>query len=222
MIYLEIYILLIIISLLLCVKVDIVFRKQKKIDNKKNVSGMEIARNILDDNELQNVYVIERKEKIMDKYIYNRKIAVLSSDVYHENSLYSLAVGAYIGMHGVCDKKKDSLFNFVNAFNSFKLFTFIVSLVLFVLVVCDYKELGALMALILFLFSILFSVLEFIVNKRIAYDTYDYLKKKEYFNDSEDEAISAILRNVYLESFTWYCLSFWYSFLNLINESKKK
>ncbi len=74
MIYLEIYIVLIVISLLLCVKTDVVFKKYKQQDNKKKISGMEITRNVLDDNKLEKVYVIERKEKIMDVYDYRKKV----------------------------------------------------------------------------------------------------------------------------------------------------
>ena len=222
MIYLEIYVLLIVILLLICVKVDSVFKKYETVDNKKNVSGMEIARNVLDENELQSVYVIERKEKVMDNYIYKRKTIVLSSDVFHENSLYSLAVGAYMGMQGIYDKKKDSLFRFVKTFSSIKTFSYFISWMMFFLVVFSYNETGALLALILLLLSIVFSVMEFVVHKKIAYEAYDYLKNKKYFNDEEDEGISKVLQNVYLDCFTWHILEVWYPLVNTVNESKKK
>ena len=222
MIYLEIYVLLITIILLICVKVDSVFKKYKTIDNKKNVSGMEIARNVLDDNELQSVYVIERKVKTMNKYIYKRKTIVLSSDVYHENSLYSLAVGAYMGLHGVYDKKKDSLFRFVNIFSSLRVFSYFISWIMFVLVVSSFNEAGAQLTLVLLLLSIIFSVLEFVVHKKIACDAYDYLKNNKYFTDEEEEGLAKVLQNVYFDAFTWHILTIWYDILELINESKKK
>ena len=222
MIYLEIYIVLIVISLLLCVKTDVVFKKYKQQDNKKKISGMEITRNVLDDNKLEKVYVIERKEKIMDVYDYRKKVVRLSSEVFHENSLYALAVGAYVGMHGVYDKKNNSLNKFVETVKPIKAGAYLFSLFVLVMSMFSVNEAAFQIALVFFLLSLILSVLEFVVNKNIAYDTYDYLKKSESFDKEEDEAISDILQNVYLESFTWFVVRLWFSLVNVINEGKKK
>ena len=222
MIYLEIYIVLIVISLLLCVKTDMVFKKYKQEDNKKNISGMEITRNVLDDNKLEKVYVIERKEKVIEKYFFRRKTVVLSSEVFHENSLYALAVGAYIGMHGVYDKKNNSLNKFVETVKPIKVGAYLFSLFILVMGMFSVNEAAFQIALVFFLLSLILSVFEFVVNKNIAYDTYDYLKKNKSFDNEEDEAISDILQNVYLESFTWFVVRLWFSLVNVINEGKKK
>jgi Zn-dependent membrane protease YugP len=222
MIYLEIYFVILAVLLLVCVKVDIALKKYKTIDNKKNLSGMEVTRNLLDDNKLENVYVIEKRGKFIDRYFYNRKTVGLSSEVFHENSLYALAVGAYVGMHGVYDKKNNSLDKFVETVKPIKAGAYLFSLFVLVMGVFSVNEAAFQIALVFFLLSIILSVLEFVVNKNIAYDTYDYLKKSESFDKEEDEAISDILQNVYLESFTWFVVRLWFSLVNVINEGKKK
>ena len=222
MIYLEIYIVIFVIVLLLCVKTDMVFKKYKQQDNKKKISGMEIARNVLDDNKLEKVYVIEKKEKVIDVYDYRKKVVRLSSEVFHEVSLYALAVGAYVGMHGVYDKKKNALNKFVETVKPIKVGAYMFSLLILLLGMFSVNEAAFQVALVFFLLALILSGLEFVVNKNIAYDTYDYLKKNKSFDKEEDEAISEILQNVYLESFTWFVVRLWYTLLNIINESKKK
>ena len=221
MIYLEIYFVILALLLLVWIKVDIALKKYKTIDNKKNLSGMEAARDLLDANKLENVYVIEKRGKFIDKYIYNRKTVVLSTDVFHENSLYALAVGAYVGMHGVYDKKNNSLFRFVETFDIVRYSAYFASLVLLVLGMVNDNVSAYQIALILLILSLIFSVLAFIVNRNAAYETYDYLKKKKCFEKNEDDDISTILNNVYLESFTWYFIILVNGIINTINESKK-
>ena len=74
MVYLEIYVVLIVVVLLLMVKVDIGTKGSKTIDNKKELSGFEITRNVLDDNKLDKDYIIEKKGKLVDYYDYNNKV----------------------------------------------------------------------------------------------------------------------------------------------------
>ena len=221
MIYLEIYFVILALLLVICVKVDMAIKKYKSVDNKKNLSGMEIARNLLDDNKLESVYVIEKRSKFIDRYVYNRKTVILSSDVFHENSLYALAVGAYVGMHGVYDKKNNSLFRFIETFGVVRYASYFASLVLLLLGMFNDNVSAYQIALILLIFSLIFSVLAFVVNRNAAYDTYDYLKKNKCFEKSEDDDISTILKNVYLESFTWYFVVLVNGIINTINESKK-
>ena len=222
MIYLEIYIVIITICLLLCVKVDMAFKKYKKTDNKKKLSGFEITRNVLDDNKLEKVYVIERKERVIDTYDYRKKVVRLSSEVFHENSLYALAVGAYVGMHGAYDKKNNSLYKFVETVKPIRLGAYMFSLFILILGMFSVNEVAFQGALVFLLLALILSGLSFIVDKNIAYDAYDYLKKNKSFEEDEDEAISEILQNVYLESFTWFIVRLWYTLVNIMNESKKK
>ena len=222
MIYLEVYVVIITFMLVLCLKEDMVFKKYKTVDNKKKMSGFELTRDILDDNKLEKVYVIERKEKIMDVYDYRKKTVRLSSEVFHENSIYALAKGAYVGMHGAYDKKNNSLYKFVEIFKPIRFGSYMLSLLSIVLGMFNGNEAAYQLALILLFLALIFSVLDFIVKKKIAYDTYDYLEKKKYFETDEDDAVSDVLQNVYLESFTWLIHSLVNGIVNTFNESKKK
>ena len=76
----------------------------RNIENKKNLSGFEVARKILDKNGLSDVYVVQTKGNLTDHYDPKRKVVRLSTEVYHGNSIASLAVAAHECGHAIQDK----------------------------------------------------------------------------------------------------------------------
>ena len=220
MIFLEIYVILLVVVLLLIVKVDISVKKSRTIDNKKELSGFEIARNVLDDNKLDKTYIIEKKGKIVDYYDYNNKVVKLSSLVFHENSLYALAVGCYVGMHGSYDIKNNSLYKFFSTFKPLVNIIYYISLFLIIAGIYTANETAYQVALILLVLILLFSTIMFVCKRNIAYEAYDYLKDNKCFKKNEDDMISNVLRNVYLESYTWLITDLAYPVINLITQNK--
>lgn len=106
--YYFIYYGLTLIALLITVGAQIfvsaTFNKYKKEPNLKEKSGAEVAREILDKNGLKDIYVVETKGNLTDHYDPSRKVIRLSSDVYHKESVASVAVAAHECGHAIQDK----------------------------------------------------------------------------------------------------------------------
>lgn len=84
--------------------VSATFNKYKKEPNLKEKSGAEVAREILDKNGLKDIYVVETKGNLTDHYDPSRKVIRLSSDVYHKESVASVAVAAHECGHAIQDR----------------------------------------------------------------------------------------------------------------------
>ena len=81
------------------------YAKYKKIGSKSGLTGQEIARKILDSNNLSDVHVVETKGELTDHYDPSRKVVRLSSDIYHGSSISSISVAAHECGHAIQDKE---------------------------------------------------------------------------------------------------------------------
>ena len=81
------------------------YNKYKKIYNDKNTTGYEVARKILDENNLKDMYIVETTGTMSDHYDSSRKIIRLSKEVYHGTSIASLAIAAHECGHAIQDKE---------------------------------------------------------------------------------------------------------------------
>ena len=100
---------LVIIAFLITLLADIYLRtrysKYKKINVKSGLTGAEVAREILKNNGLENVYVVETKEYLTDHYDPRAKVVRLSTDIYNGDSIASVSVAAHECGHAVQDKE---------------------------------------------------------------------------------------------------------------------
>ncbi len=103
--YLIIFVALI-ITFISQIAVSSSYRKYKKIENSKNLTGFDVARKILDENSLNDIMIIETRGNLSDHYDPTRKVIKLSSDIYHGTSIASLAVAAHECGHAIQDKDK--------------------------------------------------------------------------------------------------------------------
>lgn len=81
------------------------YNSQLKVSNKRQLSGQEIARKILDTNGLDNIYIVETKGTLSDHYDSSRKVVRLSPDVFHGNSISAMAIAAHECGHAIQDKE---------------------------------------------------------------------------------------------------------------------
>lgn len=81
------------------------FSKYKSIQNKSGLTGVEVARKILDENGLSDVYVTEVDGILSDHYDPNRKVVRLSHEIFHGTSIASSSVAAHECGHAVQDKE---------------------------------------------------------------------------------------------------------------------
>lgn len=81
------------------------YKKYQKVNNKKGLSGQEVARMILDESGLSDVYVTEVKGVLSDHYDPNRKVVRLSTDIFHGESIAAASVAAHEVGHAIQDKE---------------------------------------------------------------------------------------------------------------------
>ncbi len=81
------------------------YGKNKSIPNSKKMAGFEVARKLLDENNLKDIYVVETKGVLTDHYDPKRKVIRLSSEIFHGDSIASLAVAAHECGHAIQDKE---------------------------------------------------------------------------------------------------------------------
>ena len=86
------------------------YNKYKKVLSKKNISGCEVARMILDSHGLENIYVTETNGILQDHYDPTRKTIKLSNDIFHGTSIASCAVASHEVGHAIQDKENYNFF----------------------------------------------------------------------------------------------------------------
>lgn len=103
----DLYLFLLILIIPICAQIyiNVTYKKYKNILNKKSTDGREVAQNILDKNKLSNIYIVEIKQTLADHYDSSRKVIRLSSDIYNNPSISSVAVSAHECGHAIQDKE---------------------------------------------------------------------------------------------------------------------
>ncbi len=81
------------------------YSKYKNIENENELSGFEIARKILDEHGLKEIYIVETKGNLTDHYDPKRKVVRLSKSVYHGKTIASTAIAAHECGHAIQDKE---------------------------------------------------------------------------------------------------------------------
>ena len=97
--------LIILIPLIAQIGISTNYGKFKEIKNNKGLTGQEVARKILDDNGLSNIYVVETSGNLSDHYDSSRKVVRLSKDIYHGESIAAISVAAHECGHAIQDKE---------------------------------------------------------------------------------------------------------------------
>lgn len=103
--YIGLYILAFVIVLGAQLLVTTTYNRYKVVKNKKGLTGFDVARRILDQNNLSNIHVVETKGLMSDHYDPRRKVVRLSSEVFHNDSITALAIAAHECGHAIQDKE---------------------------------------------------------------------------------------------------------------------
>ena len=109
----EIMIILIIICSL-CSQLYIMntYNKYKKYKINKEITGFDVSRTIMDNHNLNNVYITEVTGVLTDHYYYPRKVIRLSKNSFHESNLFSIAMAAYESAHALMDKNGNKKYRY--------------------------------------------------------------------------------------------------------------
>ena len=100
---------LVIISLVITLaaqfRVNSSYSKYKRVKSEKGIAGKDIARKILDQNGLHHVAVREVAGTLTDHYDPTNKTVNLSTDIYKDSSIASVAVAAHECGHAIQDQE---------------------------------------------------------------------------------------------------------------------
>ena len=167
------YDLLIWIGLILTITSQIIvsasYSRYKKKLNNKDLTGYDVARKILDKNNLNDIIVLETKGNLTDHYDPARKTIKLSTDIYHGSSIASLAVAAHECGHAIQDKDGYKPMRIRNKIiPTVNICTRIGYLAIIIGAIFSYKlmEIGIILLLALLAFQIITLPVEFNASKR--------------------------------------------------------
>lgn len=186
------------ISICAQVFVSSTYNKTNKIQNKKRLSGFEVARKILDKNKLNDVYITEVRGNLTDHYDPTRKVVRLSSEVFHGTTIASLAVASHEVGHAIQDKVGYSFMRFRSMiyplvrFSSYGGYFAILIGVIFQFV--DLIWLGIALEMIVLLFQLVTLPVEFNASSRAKQE----LKELILLEETEEDEISSMLTSAAL------------------------
>lgn len=181
------------ITLFAQIKVKSTYNKYSNKNTKGKLSGFEIARIILDSNDLKNIHIVEVKGNLTDHYDPQNKVVRLSTNVFHDSSIASVAVAAHECGHAIQDKENYTFMriraklvpvvNFVNKTG------YIATLLGIIFSVFDLLIIGIFMLLITLLFQLVTLPVEFDASKRAKIK----IEKLNLATKDEQEGVNKML-----------------------------
>lgn len=183
-----------IISVAAQIFVSFSYSKYKKIKNSQEISGFEVAKKILENNGLDNIYVTEVRGNLTDHYDPGRKVIRLSSEIFHGTSIASASVAAHEVGHAIQDKEGYSFMRFRSAifplvrFSSYGGYIAIALGAIFGFI--DLIWIGIALEVIILLFQILTLPVEFNASSRAEKE----LQKLSILSENEIEGSKKMLK----------------------------
>ena len=145
------------------------YSKYQKQENTKRLTGFDVARQILDKNNLQDILILETSGYLSDHYDPTKKVIKLSTDIYHGNTISSVAVAAHECGHAIQDKEKYKPMKIRSKIvPTVNLFTKLGYLSIVIGAIFDYRlmEIGVILLLSILLFQIITLPVEFNASHR--------------------------------------------------------
>lgn len=190
---------LVIIAFLITLVADIYLRtrysKYKKVKVKSGMTGAEVAREILKNNGLENVYVVETKGYLTDHYDPRSKVVRLSTDIYNGDSIASVSVAAHECGHAVQDKEGYFFLKFrsflVPIVNFSTKFGYLAVLIGLIFGAMNLAWVGIFLLVAILLFQLITLPVEFNASKRGKM----FLSKLKIVDNSERSMASSMLNS---------------------------
>lgn len=174
-------------------KINFTYSKYKKIVNNKNISGSEVARNILDTNGLDDIYVVETKGNLTDHYDPSRKVVRLSSDIFNGDSIAALSVAAHECGHAIQDKENYSFMRIrtilVPIVNLISYIGYLGIIIGFLAGISGYLLIGIIVLLVTIAFQLVTLPVEFDASKRAR----NQLINLNIINSEEENGVKSVL-----------------------------
>lgn len=161
------------------------YKKTKEIKTKRGMTGLEVARRILDSNGLKDVKVIETSGVLSDHYDPKNKCVCLSEEVYGESSIAADSVAAHECGHALQDKEGYTFLRIRNSIipvvNFASVAGYIVILIGLFMGALGFIWLGIFLELIILFFQVITLPVEFNASNRalIQLEKLNIVDKKE-------------------------------------------
>lgn len=179
-------IIVILIPLIAQIGVSSNYQKYKRVKNTKELTGYDVARKILDENGLGDIYIVETRGELTDHYDPTKRVVRLSSDIYHGKTIAAMSVAAHECGHAIQDKDgytfmriRSAMFPIVNVATSISYWIILLG---FLFELLDLIYIGIALTCLGLLFQIVTLPVEFDASKRAG------VFLKEYNLATEDES----------------------------------
>ena len=179
-------IIVILIPLIAQIGVSSNYQKYKRVKNTKELTGYDVARKILDENGLEDIYIVETRGELTDHYDPTKKVVRLSSDIYHGKTVAAMSVASHECGHAIQDKDgytfmriRSAIFPIVNVATSISYWIILLG---FLFELIDLIYIGIALTCQGLLFQIVTLPVEFDASKRAG------VFLKEYNLATEDES----------------------------------
>lgn len=193
----EITYLLIFISILITLFAQILvssrYKKYSGIKNSRDISGVEVAQEILKNNGLDNVYVVETKGYLSDHFDPGQNVVRLSTNVFHGKSISALAIAAHEVGHAIQHKEgnffmklRKYIFPVVNLCSRFGYLAIFIGLVFSLM---DLFYIGIVMLFAILFFQLITLPVEFDASRKAMTN----LEKYNFLTGKEKEGASKVL-----------------------------
>lgn len=194
--------------------ISLTYSKYKDKNIKKRISGFEIARKLLDNNNLKDLYIVEVKGSLNDHYDFNQNVVRLSTDVYHGENATAVAVAAKIASYAIQDKNNNTFMKFKFMLNPICNFAVYLAYILFILAIClqDFGMLSFVNMIILIV--LLFHIVTLPVESNAIKIAKNSLGEIDDLSKEEMESINNVLK---ITSYT-FIMSILTCISNLFNE----
>lgn len=193
-------------------RINSAYRRYRKKMNQLHISGVEVARKILDANNLENIYVVEVKGELSDHYDPSQKVVRLSHDIFHGETIAAMAVAAHECGHAIQDKDNYKPMRIrslmVPIVNFITYIGYFVSIISLLAGITGYLKVGIVMILATLLFQLITLPVEFNASKRAL----EQLEKLNLVDNREMTDAKDMLASAALT----YVASFINSVLNLL------
>ncbi len=184
---------ILIIPMIAEIKIRSAYSKYMREANASGISGTEVARQILDKHGLNSVYVVETPGTLTDHYDPRRKTVRLSSSIFSDCSVASIAVAAHECGHAIQDKEgyfflrlRSLIYPVVNIATSLSYFIIIVG---FLLELIDLIYIGIGFSACGLLFQIITLPVEYDASRRAK----EEIHKMGFASSSEEEGVAKML-----------------------------
>lgn len=162
------------------------YKKYSLVENKKGLTGREVARKILDSNGLKDVEVVEVSGYLSDHYDPSSKVVRLSKSNYSESSISSVSVAAHECGHAIQDKENYTFLRFRSSLVPIVNFSSYAGYLAIVIGgftgIFGLIRLGILLECVILLFQVVTLPVEIDASRRALSEVkkFKYLEEKEY------------------------------------------